>query len=155
MSKPSLGKFVSSALCGALVLVTLSIPTKAGATDSCPTDAEEIATDRPDVTNSSVVVPLGSFQAESGVDWTVRRGSNTLDGANTRLRLGVAHCTEFLIDVPNYFLPVDGSQPSGFSDVVVSFKRQLPVLFSFNLSVRPHSARLWPGFGPSFPSRCR
>jgi hypothetical protein len=134
MSKPSLGKFVSSALCGALVLVTLSIPTKAGATDSCPTDAEEIATDRPDVTNSSVVVPLGSFQAESGVDWTVRRGSNTLDGANTRLRLGVAHCTEFLIDVPNYFLPVDGSQPSGFSDVVVSFKRQLPVPFSFKLS---------------------
>jgi hypothetical protein len=39
-----------------------------------------------------------------------------------------------LIDVPNYFLPVDASQPSGFSDVVVSFKRQLPAPLAFTLS---------------------
>jgi hypothetical protein len=90
--------------------------------------------DRPDVTNSSLVVPFGSFQAENGVDWTVRHGSNALDGTNTRLRLGIAHCNELLIDMPNYFLLIDGSQPSGFSDVVVSFKRQLPVPFGFDLS---------------------
>jgi hypothetical protein len=80
------------------------------------------------------VVPYGSFQAENGVDWTVRHGSNAFDGTDTRLRFGIAHCTEFLIDVPNYFLSIDGSQPSGFSDVVVSFKRQLPVPFGFDLS---------------------
>ena len=68
MSKPSLGKFAGSALCGALLVAALSIDIKTGATDSCPTDAEEIATDRPDVTNSSLVVPFGSFQAENGVD---------------------------------------------------------------------------------------
>jgi hypothetical protein len=134
MSKPSLGKFVSSALSCALLLAALLSPGKVGATDPCPIDADEIATDRPDVTNSSLVVPFGSFQAENGVDWTVPHGSNALDGTNTRLRLGIAHCTEFLIDVPNYFLSIDGPQPSGFSDVVVSFKRQLPVPFGFDFS---------------------
>jgi hypothetical protein len=101
----------------------------------CPTGADEIATDRPDVTNSSLVVPYGSLQAENGVDWSARHGTNVLDGTNTRLRLGVARCTEFLIDVPNAFALINGAQPpSGFSDVVVSFKRQLPVPFGFDLS---------------------
>jgi hypothetical protein len=80
------------------------------------------------------VVPSGSLQAENGVDWIVRHGSNALAGTSTRLRFGVAHCTEFLIDVPNYFGSLNGSPPSGFSDVVVSFKRQLPVPFGFDLS---------------------
>jgi hypothetical protein len=99
---------------------------------SISTDA--IATDRPDVTNSSLVVPFASLQVENGLDWSVRHESNVVDGTNTRFRLGVAHCTEFLIDVPNYFNSINGSQLSGFSDVVVSFKRQLPVPFGFDLS---------------------
>jgi hypothetical protein len=91
-----------SLVCCTLLLSALAggMRTAHGA-DGCPTAGDEIATDRPDVTNSSLVVPLGSLQAENGVDWTVRHGSNAADGTNTRLRLGVAHCTEFLIDVPN------------------------------------------------------
>ncbi len=104
------------------------------AADSCPTAADEIATDRPDVTNSSLVVPVGSLQAENGVDWSAQHGSNVIDGTNSRLRLGVAHCTEFLIDVPNYFTLLNGPRSSGFSNVVVSFKRQFAVPFGFNLS---------------------
>jgi hypothetical protein len=102
--------------------------------EDCPTSADEIATDRPDVTNSSLVVPLHSVQAENGVDWAVRHASNSLDASNTRLRAGIAHCTEFLIDFPSYFGSLNGSQPSGFSNVVVSFKRQLPVPLGFDLS---------------------
>jgi hypothetical protein len=87
-------------LCGILLLSALAGgPRLARGADNCPTAADEIATDRPDVTNSSLVVPLGSLQAENGIDWTVGHGSNVLDGTNTRLRLGVAHCTEFLIDI--------------------------------------------------------
>jgi len=134
MSKPSFRKFASSALCCVVLLAAPLNPANAGVIDPCPTDADEIATDRPDVTNSSLVVPLGSFQAENGIDWTVRHGSTALDGSNTRLRLGFAHCTEFLIDVPNYFLSIGGPQPSGFSDVVASFKRQLPVPLGLDLS---------------------
>jgi hypothetical protein len=95
-------RVVGAIWCALLVLALLMIATDAGAQE-CPTNADQIATDRPDTTNSSLVVPYGSLQAENGVDWMVRHGSNALDGTNTRLRLGVAHCTEFLIDVPTYF----------------------------------------------------
>jgi hypothetical protein len=135
MSRRSLVKLRSSALCCALLCAApLTRPGGVAAGDSCPTSANEIVTDRPDVTNSSLVVPYGSLQAENGVDWTVKHGSNALDGTNTRLRLGIAHCTEFLIDVPNYFLSINGPQSSGFADLVVSFKRQLPIPFGFELS---------------------
>jgi hypothetical protein len=109
------------------------ISTSARAGD-CPTIADEIATDRPDVTNSSLVVPLGSLQVENGLDLTARHGSNALDAANTRLRVGVSHCTEFLVDVPSYVVSLNGTQPTGFYDVVLSAKRQLPVPLGFDLS---------------------
>lgn len=112
----------------------LTAAAQALAAGDCPTSTDSINTDRPGLTNSSLVVPYGSFQAENGTNWTVSHGSNLLDGSNTRLRLGAAHCTEFLIDVPNYVGSINGSQPSGFSDVVVSFKRQLSVPFGFDLS---------------------
>jgi len=103
------------------------------AADGCPTSASEISTDRPDVTNSSRVVPYGSLQAENGVAWTVRQGSNVVSGSETRLRLGVAQCTEVLADVPTYFYSLNGRASSGFSDFVVSIKRALPVPFGFHL----------------------
>lgn len=122
-------------LCGALLLPAFARSEPiARAADGCPTDADEIAADRPDITNSSLVVPLGSLQIENGVDWSVRQGSNALDATNTRVRLGVARCTEFLIDAPSYFDSLNGVQPSGSSDLVVSIKRQLPVPFGFDLS---------------------
>jgi hypothetical protein len=121
-------------ICGALLLPLAAVTHPLCMADECPTNADAIATDRPDVTNSSLVVPFASFQAENGVDWSARHGSNVVDGTNKRLRLGVAHCTEFLIDVPDYFDSLNGSQPSGSSDVVVSFKRQLQAPFGFDLS---------------------
>ena len=45
--------------------------------ESCPTASDEIATDRPDVTNSSLVVPVGSFQSEKRDQFEcARRGSD-------------------------------------------------------------------------------
>ncbi len=136
-------------LCCMLLLSALADGTSvARGAEGCLTAADEIATDRPDVTNSSLVVPRGSLQVENGVDWTVRHGSNAFNGTNTRLRLGIAHCTEFLIDIPNYFGSLNGSQPSGFSNLVVSFKRQLPVLFGFDGDGRCGlSLRLWQNLG--------
>lgn len=55
-------------------------PTRAA--DSCPTRTDEIANDRPDVTNSSLVVPDGSVQAKNGLDWAVRNGSNLLNASS-------------------------------------------------------------------------
>ncbi|MGD1210268.1 MAG: hypothetical protein ABR973_02775 [Candidatus Acidiferrales bacterium] len=61
-----------------------------------------IATDRPAVTNSSVVVPSGSLQAENGVLETDSHGQNVFDGPETLVRFGVATKTELRFTVPDY-----------------------------------------------------
>lgn len=68
----------------------------------CPSPQSEIATDRPDVTNSSLVVPAGSIQIENGVNTSGQSAGKTFDGSNSRLRFGVAPCLEVLADVPSY-----------------------------------------------------
>jgi hypothetical protein len=93
--------------------------------DSCPTAKDEISTDRPDVTNSSIVVPAGSLQSENGVNLSARDGSRFLDGTNTRWRLGLAPCLEFLVDVPTYVAKIRGVGSSGFSDVAPAVKWQI------------------------------
>ena len=107
------------------VLIVMGGIGEAFAAQGCPDITSEIDTDRPDVTNSSPVVPTGSLQAENGINWTDQRRSGILDLTNTRLRLGVAHCTEILVDVPNYFNPLHSGPPRGFSDVAPAVKRQL------------------------------
>jgi hypothetical protein len=135
MSKAPLAKCSRCAISGILFVAALIAGASAAlAGDGCPTSASEIDTDRPDITNSSRVVPDGSLQAENGVDWTVRQGSNVLSGTETRLRLGIAECTEVLADVPTYFYSLNGQASSGFSDLVVSIKRELPVPLGVHLS---------------------
>ncbi len=93
--------------------------------ESCPTARDEISTDRPDVTNSSLVVPAGSLQIENGVNFSARDGGRFVDGTNTRLRAGIANCLELLVDVPTYFANVRGPEGSGFSDVAPALKWQI------------------------------
>jgi CBS domain-containing protein len=52
--------------------------------DTCGNVKTDIATDRPDVTNSSQVVPRASVQVENGINWTDRQGVTVIDGSNTR-----------------------------------------------------------------------
>jgi hypothetical protein len=103
-----------------------SIP--ASAADACPDSSQDIVTDRPSVTNSSLVVPTGSLQSENGINWTTRPGEGALDGPNSRLRLGVDHCTEFLVDLPDYNRGIYGAAPDGFSDIAPAFKHQFEAL---------------------------
>jgi hypothetical protein len=105
-----------SALVVALLLAALGRGiVEASAAEYCPDTQSEIQTDRPDVTNSSVVVPNGSLQAENGINLTARRATRTIDGTNTRIRLGVARCIELLADLPDYFRSIHGGRPTGFS----------------------------------------
>lgn len=104
--------------------------------DACPTAKDEIATDRPDVTNSSLVVPVGSLQSENGVNFSARDGGRIVDGTNTRWRLGVAPCLELLMDMPTYFATVHGTGSSGFSDVAPAIKWQVsPIPGKVDLSL--------------------
>ncbi len=111
----------------AIVLLTLLVhqSTITAKAESCPTARDEISTDRPDVTNSSLVVPAGSLQIENGVNFSARDGSRFVDGTNTRLRTGIANCLELLVDVPTYFANVRGPEGTGFSDVAPALKWQI------------------------------
>jgi len=103
--------------------------------DSCPSIKDEINTDRPDVTNSSVVTPPGSLQIENGVNFSARGDDRVIDGTNTRLRAGITNCLEVLVDTPTYFAKVGSSKNSGFSDVAPALKWQIsPVPRKVDLS---------------------
>ena len=93
--------------------------------DQCPKKESPIETDRPDVTNSSLVVPQGSFQNENGINVSQSGGGHQFDGTNSRLRLGIAPCLEVLVDIPTYFAPLDGPLPAGFTNVAPALKWQI------------------------------
>lgn len=118
-----------------LALLAAAAPALAQAGE-CPSSASEIATDRPDVTNSSLVVPTGSLQLENGSNTTRRGLDKTFDGSNSRLRLGIANCLEILVDVPNYVGRVKGDPDTGFGNVAPAIKWQFGSLPEpWNLSV--------------------
>jgi hypothetical protein len=110
--------------------------TPAAAADGCTQPSAPIATDRPDVTNSSVVVPVGSLQNENGINVSRRAGADIFDGTNSRWRLGIAPCIEVLVDLPNYVGTFRGAGASGFGDVAPAFKWQIsPVPGKIDLSM--------------------
>ncbi len=96
-----------------------------------------IATDRPAVTNSSVVVPAGSLQAENGFLETSSQGQAVLGGPESLVRFGVAKRTELRFTVPDYFydLTLGGGPGSGFGDFAFGVKEQLgPTVGKFDVS---------------------
>jgi len=123
-----------SAAAACAIVALLLWPRHAWASD-CPGRTDVIATDRPDTTNSSLVVPHGSLQVENGANWSIRQESQIFDASETRARLGVAPCTEVLVDVPNYVVSLNGPHSSQLSNLTISVKRQLfPERASFSLS---------------------
>jgi len=91
---------VSTAL---LAFILFALAPLHGQDQSATTDsAGPITTDRPTVTNSSVVVPVGSLQAENGFLETENQAQSIFDGPETLLRIGVATSTELRLTVPDY-----------------------------------------------------
>jgi Putative MetA-pathway of phenol degradation len=119
-----------------IVATILSLlPASAAVADGCAKNGDDIVTDRPDITNSSIVVPVGSLQSENGINLSARSGDRMLDGTNSRLRLGVAPCVELLVDLPVYFSTIRGQASSGFSNVTPAIKWQIsPMPGKFDLS---------------------
>jgi len=98
-----------------------------------------IATDRPQITNSSVVVPCGSLQFENGFQATGDAGQPTYDVPETSVRFGVANKTELRLGVPDYFFNggVASGFTNGFGDTSVGFKQQLGPAHGFDVSLIP------------------
>jgi Putative MetA-pathway of phenol degradation len=98
-----------------------------GADSSTP-----IATDRPSVTASSVVVPVGSFQDENGFAFTTDQGQTTFDAPESLFRLGVATRAELRLTLPDYF----DRGTAGFGDLMIGTKLQLgPTPGGFDVSL--------------------
>ncbi|HEY6301817.1 MAG TPA: transporter [Terriglobales bacterium] len=100
--------------------------------------AGPIVTDRPAVTNSSVVVPTGGLQVENGFLETSSGGQSIVDVPETLVRFGVAKRTEVRFTVPDYFynLNTGGGPGRGFGDFAVGVKEQLgPIPGKFDVSV--------------------
>lgn len=122
--------------CAWLSVALAIIPHAHARADSCPKASDEMATDRPDTTNSSLVVPVGSLQNENGVNLSGRDGGRTLDSTNSRLRLGIAPCFELLLDLPTYVARLKAPGAAGFTDVAPAVKWQIsPVPGKFDLSI--------------------
>ena len=102
-----------------------------------PAADSEIVTDRPDITESAIVVPKGTLQFENGLTWTGDHGHTTLDLSETLVRFGVSDRSELRIVVPNYLESLTGpASASGFGDVAVGMKQQFgPLPGEFDLSV--------------------
>src|SRR5437588_3223980 len=66
------------------MLSALAWHATSAAAAGCTQPSAPIATDRPDVTNSSVVVPVGSLQNENGINVSRRDGADIFDGTNSR-----------------------------------------------------------------------
>jgi len=96
-----------------------------------------INTDRPAVTNSSVVVPVGAFQAENGFLETSGQGQIVVDGPESLVRIGVAKRLELRFTLPDYdyYLNTPGGPGSGFGDFAFGIKEQLgPTRGGFDVS---------------------
>jgi len=98
-----------------------------------------IATDRPQITNSSIVVPCGSVQFENGFEESSAGGRRGYDLPETSMRIGVANKTELRLAVPDYFFNDDTGSAfaGGFGDLVIGFKQQLGPAHGFDVSLIP------------------
>jgi Putative MetA-pathway of phenol degradation len=124
---------VSSVALIALVWLLL-LANSARSQETEPTTA--IVTDRPDVTESSIVVPKSSLQFENGITWTTDHSNQSVDFSETLVRLGISRRTELRLVIPNYLKTVTDSNVSGFDDIAVGAKQQLgPLWGHFDLAV--------------------
>jgi hypothetical protein len=86
---------------------------------------EEIITDRPDITESAVVVTRASLQAENGFTWTNDRLNRVATLCQALLRLGLSDRTELRLTLPSYSLGFSRGPASGVTDISIGFKQQL------------------------------
>ncbi|HYA16130.1 MAG TPA: transporter, partial [Bryobacteraceae bacterium] len=127
---------MSRVFCFALILLG-SAATAFPQSDGTAAADSGIVTDRPDVTESSIVIPPRSLQFENGFTWTTDHGTQSVDFSQTLIRLGILERTEFRLVVPDYIHGV-GPIPlqSGFEDLAIGMKQQLgPLPGGVDLSV--------------------
>ena len=93
-----------------------------------PANAQEpeLQSDRPDFTESAVVVPAGSVQLEGGATWIRGSGGrDVLGGPELLLRWGLSRSVELRLIAPDRVWDDAGDGVDGFTDVGAAAKLQL------------------------------
>lgn len=86
---------------------------------SVPIAADDLVADRPDATESSVTVPQGAFQIETGFEASANGGVSFVQRPLTLFRVGLASFAELRVEPPS-MVSVDGV--SAFTDPSVGMK---------------------------------
>ena len=128
----------------ALFLLSLAWGTPSGAETACSAPDTPISTDRPTGPNSSGTVPDGSLQIETGIGISRGQGATTTDLPETRVRFGLADCTEVRIDLPDYMRAGGRNGFSGATDIAPAIKHQFVGL--------PDGLTLFLGLGVALPT---
>jgi len=123
-----------------LCLAILAALTCTADAQTCGANAASIiSTDRPQVTNTSAVVPCGSLQFENGFQQFGSAGRQGFDLPETSIRFGITNRTELRFAVPDYFNNFDTGSgfASGAGDSVIGIKQQLGPVHGFDVSLIP------------------
>jgi hypothetical protein len=91
--------------------------------------APVITTDRPAITDSSIVVPRGDLVLENGFAETASQGQRSFDSPETLARFGLTSKTELRFNPPDYFNNFNTGTGfgSGLGDLSLGVKQQLVV----------------------------
>jgi hypothetical protein len=115
---------VNKKLCLRLIIVGLFTPVAVSGRESV--GLTELVTDRPDFTESAIVVSPGQFQLESGLTWEKGNNStNTLSGPESLVRWGLLPRVELRLGLPDYLYSRNHERISGFGDSSIGTKVQL------------------------------
>jgi hypothetical protein len=120
-----------------LIFSMLALSTGASRARAQEEAQPSIATDRPSIANSSVVVPQGGLQMENGLLASNLGNGAVVDLPESSIRYGLLPRTELRVGVPDYFysLTSAGAEASGFGDTAVGVKQQLGPIGSFDVSI--------------------
>lgn len=106
-----------------LILLAALHPRPTGAQDE---PAPDLVTDRPDQTESSVVVPPGYVQIETGITYTDDgSASRTLEYPSTLIRAGLVERLELRLGITGFVSEFEGNETTGFGDSEVGIKLYL------------------------------
>ena len=96
-----------------------------------------ITTDRPAITDSSVVVPRGDLLFENGFTETGNQRQRSFDFPETLSRFGLTSQTELRFSAPDYFQNFNAGRGfgSGWGDLSLGVKQQLVATAGFDASL--------------------
>jgi hypothetical protein len=114
--------------CAAWFAVRQIASAQAPGAPSPPEVTTAIATDRPAITDSSAVVVSRAVIVENGWLYSSNPSGHIIDFPESLIRVGVGPSTEVRFTVPDYFSQSSGLSQSGFGDVGLGIKQQIPHL---------------------------